>query len=154
MVVSSNAIVIHFVWKLMIQCSFLYVPSNTDISPANNFSRSGPTWHPSAESYLHGHNVKGSKFNDHMDGGGSSSSSDECGMVRGKCKIRTVQYVYTVIYKTCYISYCIWALLNVVWVEVSIRLAQSSNMQSRKPVKVHVGDVDLISQLSSCYITI
>lgn len=81
---------IHFVWKLMIQCSFLYVPSNTDISPANNFSRSGPTWHPSAESYLHGHNVKGSKFNDHMDGGGSSSSSDECGMVRGKCKIRTV----------------------------------------------------------------
>lgn len=26
--------------------------------------------------------MKGSKFNDHMDGGGSSSSSDECGMVR------------------------------------------------------------------------
>lgn len=89
-----------------------------------------------------------------MDGGGFSSLLDECGMVRGECKIRIVQYVYIVINKICYILYCIWALLNVVWVEVSIRLVQFSNMQLRKFVKVYVGDVDLISQFLLCYIII
>ncbi|XP_062571518.1 uncharacterized protein LOC134233571 isoform X1 [Saccostrea cucullata] len=54
------------------------------VVPISPGGRSGPTWHPAPESYLHGHNVKGSKFNDQVDGGGSSSSSDEAqsGMVR------------------------------------------------------------------------
>lgn len=51
------------------------------------YRRSGPTWHSSAESYLHGHGVKGSNFTDNVDGGGSSSSSDEGGMVRSKANI-------------------------------------------------------------------
>ncbi|XP_078337399.1 uncharacterized protein LOC111137825 isoform X4 [Crassostrea virginica] len=52
------------------------------VVPISPGGRSGPTWHSSAESYLHGHNVKGSNFTDNVDGGGSSSSSDEGGMVR------------------------------------------------------------------------
>ncbi|XP_055996098.1 serine-rich adhesin for platelets-like isoform X4 [Ostrea edulis] len=57
---------------------------NLDMVVPISPGRSGPSWHPPAESYLHGHNVKGSNFNDHVDGGGSSSSSDEAqgGMIK------------------------------------------------------------------------